>query len=848
MAEPPSPPTESKILTLQGQFANENRYIVSRIDWRKKVIDLKESVKEQYQNKLERFGAHQLILYKLGNEGVDCEGMKHLFPYGLATYLKNISCSRLKDCDPIHECWPLDENGVPSNKNELHFLVVVPGTRGEEEVFMNELAIELREWCESTQASPTEEVDSETLRSLGKKFPLQQCGSIVRRLRAHMLKSFKTKYTRDSNWLRSFLIPVIGAASGTGKTAICSRLLDEMASEYNSSPTSATLIETLDDHGLTDTTQNNMSAIRMVVADSERHLPKPAELESLPLPYVWTESRLASFRQKVITSANRKLTLTVDLKNSAFNFAIPTLETHLAAALLDAYSKRFAPERIWQTPSRLVDKFVRHRDPLYIALRVLRTLEDDNIIVIHLDETQHVPSETLQTLVRLLVKKMHADFREEVPWIFPILSGLSLESLLDLRQTNGAQVEHYTPPVLSISSMLNIVQAMFYANDENDVSNGQVKQPDFQKGFIRLLHDLRGPTRYLQAVLLYVQNSSGMVNTQQWDLGAIINREAIRAGLEKLDQNWDNIFDLLARLICSREFMKNIDTLGKDPKLLQRLFDMHLSGTSVWVQEALAIEGEERLTSTPLDRGWATIMDMTKMNYCTTFLPFLTLYGAATYDPYSKYHPSLTPLCKALDWTVVEKEDARMLQYRLTQRSKSKLFDTRLSDLFDEPGDVLDEQFCLTEAFCDLRTLEDKVQSYDALSALWSTQSKPTIYVNGALAEFASSFVFLRQPNSPLPYVLCMQSKFLQKNELTMTKLHQEHKQVADVCHNFPFTLVIPADRVAAECWTSLEKDAVLKSHVLILNPAGFDAFYGKQLAFRRKIFSGLLDLPEVQA
>ncbi|KAG6891941.1 hypothetical protein C0992_002751, partial [Termitomyces sp. T32_za158] len=76
MAEPPSPPTESKILTLKGHFANENRYIVSRIDWLKKVIDLKDSVKEQYQNKLERFGADQLILYKLGNEGVDCEGMK----------------------------------------------------------------------------------------------------------------------------------------------------------------------------------------------------------------------------------------------------------------------------------------------------------------------------------------------------------------------------------------------------------------------------------------------------------------------------------------------------------------------------------------------------------------------------------------------------------------------------------------------------------------------------------------------------------------------------------------------------------------------------------------------------
>ncbi|KAG6877082.1 hypothetical protein C0992_010928 [Termitomyces sp. T32_za158] len=58
-----------------------------------------------------------------------------------------------------------------------------------------------------------------------------------------------------------------------------------------------------------------------------------------------------------------------------------------------------------------------------------------------------------------------------------------------------------------------------------------------------------------------------------------------------------------------------------------------------------------------------------------------------------------------------------------------------------------------------------------------------------------------------------------------MQQLQVEHEKVANVCDSFPFSLVIPANRVSAKFRESLAEDAALKSSVLVLDSAGFDTF-----------------------
>ncbi|KAG6882568.1 hypothetical protein C0992_011327, partial [Termitomyces sp. T32_za158] len=380
---------------------------------------------------------------------------------------------------------------------------------------------------------------------------------------------------------------------------------------------------------------------------------------------------------------------------------------------------------VWKMPNYLISELGKFQNPVEIALCVLRVLENDNIIVIHLDETQAVSSENLETLVKLLVKRMGYYFHEQVPWIFPILSGLSLETLLDIAQVGGAQVERYTPPILSITSMLNITRDLFYTGDHN---GKQLEQPVFQPGYIRLLHDLRGPTRLFQAALLIIHDfSSPKVVAHQWSLQSPINREAIRAGLEKPNQDWNAIFDCVASLSQDQPFIKGIGELQIDQQLLKRLFDLNLLGETVWVVEKFSIKGKREPLSTLIDYGWATIEGTANQNRCTVFLPFLTLYGAVPNGPCWKYHPGLTPLCKTMDWKTIETEDARMLQYRLARRSMSDLLDTCLSDLFGQLGDVAETQFRLHETPCEFRMLQYKLETHDALSELWLSQPTQTV-------------------------------------------------------------------------------------------------------------------------
>ncbi|KAG6893265.1 hypothetical protein C0992_010687, partial [Termitomyces sp. T32_za158] len=365
------------------------------------IADLKKKVKNDNKNTLKNVDAPQLTVWKLSQPRLPRE----LIPAFVASlqYVDEHSESVNQDqtAFQLYEEEIIGELG-PWPKHTVHLLVQCPALdkiaelrTDQRQVVFNNFVRDFREWCETKKHSPHSPAPTkkgETLQSLGYKFPLQQCDSILQRLRAHMLDSFKFKFDSDVEWLKKLSIPIVGAASGTGKTAICSRFLDEMAErayKHNFPPSSAVDKE-IQHHGPPNTSQN-INDIEMIVAESEGHLPKQNELETLPLDPVWTEARLDDFRQKVIASADRKLTLTINLMGSSFNFSSSFLEVKLAAALLDAYSQRLSPDRLWQTQSHLTDMLATYDSPLNVALRVLRTLENDNIIVIHLDETQYVP-------------------------------------------------------------------------------------------------------------------------------------------------------------------------------------------------------------------------------------------------------------------------------------------------------------------------------------------------------------------------------------------------------------------------------------------------------------------------
>ncbi|KAG6894453.1 hypothetical protein C0992_006040, partial [Termitomyces sp. T32_za158] len=220
---PASPPTESKILTLVGHIAGEKGLIKLKIDWREQITDLKELIKykQKEHTRVSKCTADQLIVYKLGDEGFGYDGWRGR--YDINEYTRQgVTCSELEDFERIYACWPADEKGAPSNKEDrLHFLVGFPPEiqglhslitdYAEREAFINDLARDLREWCESGQQADLPQ-QGETVESLGHKFPLQQCLPLMRRLRRHMLDSFKYKYFTKRDWLKEFSIAVIGAA------------------------------------------------------------------------------------------------------------------------------------------------------------------------------------------------------------------------------------------------------------------------------------------------------------------------------------------------------------------------------------------------------------------------------------------------------------------------------------------------------------------------------------------------------------------------------------------------------------------------------------------------------------
>ncbi|KAG6877634.1 hypothetical protein C0993_005455 [Termitomyces sp. T159_Od127] len=865
-----APPTDGKVLILEGHIAGETGLINVEIDWLKKVIHLKKMIKQEKH--ITKCSADQLSLYKLGDEGVGYEALKisidviyrrqHSPPYDLAAHMKQVTCTLLEDYDYIYTSWPEDPQTTDklSNKNDrLHFLVVLPDIIAPRvpatEADIHALVKEIGDWCARPEiANP--QPRRETLLDLGRKFPLQQCDALLRKLCGHMLDSFRAKYADEKDWLKIFAIPIIGAAPGTGKTAICSRFLHEMAFRainHTSPPTSTSPSCSSSETNIVsappDTTE-----LEQIVSSCEEYPPEIFQFGQIACDDVWTTSRFDTFKKKLIKSAEQNLYLGIDLLQNGDNYSTNSWEAALAADLLDAYSHKDGTPCSWSGGTDLFDRFSEFERPLHVALKVLRGLQKDNIVIIHLDETQAVTPERLQSLVKVLVQQMAHANRDKIPWIFPILSGLSLETLLVSTSMSGAQIQRYTPPVLTIGSMMNIINNVIYGIKESSKkAEGQERKPrpTYQKGFIRLLHDLRGPTRFFQSALFFIQNYSAQVPIQPFNLGAVIDRDAIRAGLEqRTNEQWGDIFDLVADLIQSNQLCRNIVLLKNDPMLLRRLFQLNFLGEPVHVQETFTIKNETKPLSTLFDYGWATIVDSAKQGECTVFLPFLTLYKAAEHDPYAKYHPGLTPLCKSMDWKLVENDDARMLQYRLNRRVESEIFDTSLSDLFGQLGTVSDVQFRLKECPYAFRILDTRLESHQALSTLCSEETHPTVYLNAARAKFADSFLFLPQPTGLQSHVLCIQSKFFQSesSQLTYQKVADEHKKVADVCGEFPFTLVIPADRIGNQCRASLADTPTLSSSVLLLDSAGFDTFYGKPLASRRKIFAGLLDWPNVQA
>ncbi|KAG6869097.1 hypothetical protein C0993_003417, partial [Termitomyces sp. T159_Od127] len=805
---------------LRGYLAEHGVTFEIMIRPNQSVDKLKKLVKEEQKEGI-TCDASNLQIYKLNEETITEKTLLQVEEKGLPDNLVENpptaqNMCKLKGSKSIGKCW----SKQPEQEEKVHFMVVVPEGVGQSgpvvpltgeqiNASIAALAKSLGRHCEAAHQNDTI-TQQETLETFGRKFPLQQSTSILRSLQSHMLDSFRFKFVDDREWLKKILIPIVGAASGTGKTTLCTRFLEEIAvrAQENSPPTKSSPV----------------NEIQLIIAASENHLPPVFDTADLPLHFSWSEERLADFRRKVTVSSGRRLTLTVDLYNSTFNFSdAGTLEKSFAAAILDAYANRYRDQcsssKTWLAPEELLSKFLGHGTPVHSALRVLRHLEKDNIIIIHVDETQEPPLELLHRLIKVLVKEMHYAKRNDVPWIFPIFSGLSLTSLLESAKMSGVRVKRYTPPVLTISSMLNITRTLLYPNTSTE-------QPVFPKGFIKLLHDIRGPTRYFQSSLLFIQNRSEVVRHQIWSLDATINPGAIRAGLERQDQDWSVIFDKIAEISRDTNFMRDLQALRDDVQLLIRLFDLNVLGKEISVNEKFMIAGRSQPLSTLLEYGWVNIVDAEREGNCRVFLPFLTLYGARRDDEYSEKHPGFLPLCKTIDPHIVGEEDARMLQYRLIKFQNSQKLNIRLSNLFGDLGDVVDHSFELSPHDCKFRSCAKQYSEYRDILSLWDCQDSSTVYLNAPLARFADSFALLKQSNSTKPFVLCLQSKFFQKTELQFGMVKKEFDKISAACSGLPFCLVIPADRVSPRCRESLAAAEERKSQVLLLDDAGFDFFF----------------------
>ncbi|KAG6899103.1 hypothetical protein C0993_000905 [Termitomyces sp. T159_Od127] len=250
-----------------------------------------------------------------------------------------------------------------------------------------------------------------------------------------------------------------------------------------------------------------------------------------------------------------------------------------------------------------------------------------------------------------------------------MVRGPFLESLMKAGHKSGVTYKRYTPPVLTIESMLKIISHVIYEKSPDTTTSAPYSpsaRPDFSKGLIRFLHDLRGPTRIFQAALLMIQNYSRQVDGQAFDkrMGTLVDRDAIRAGLERIkDAEWGLILERLATLMQTDKICTNLDLLRRDRKLLRRLFHMSFIGETIGVSETFEIDGKTAPLSQLFEYGWVTIVDSIAEGKCTVFLPFLTLYNSAPDDPHAVYHPHLTPLCKGMEWRLIERDDARMLQY-----------------------------------------------------------------------------------------------------------------------------------------------------------------------------------------
>ncbi|KAG6861871.1 hypothetical protein C0993_002610, partial [Termitomyces sp. T159_Od127] len=197
------------------------------------------------------------------------------------------------------------------------------------------LIITLRQWTEEQARRKPPAVEEETLRAFGNSFPLQQCEDIFTSLRDRMLANFQIKLVGDYlDWKKNIKIPIVGAASGTGKTAICSRMLQYLAhqAQMHDSPPSTARDES------DSPTQACYDPLSTVISDPKatpgNYLSANLNVDTL----FWSEQRLETFRAQLIRSNERRLTLTIDFATETFS-QVNDAELNLAVSILTRYQE-----------------------------------------------------------------------------------------------------------------------------------------------------------------------------------------------------------------------------------------------------------------------------------------------------------------------------------------------------------------------------------------------------------------------------------------------------------------------------------------------------------------------------
>nr|CAG8644648.1 5138_t:CDS:2 [Entrophospora candida] len=347
-----------------------------------------------------------------------------------------------------------------------------------------------------------------TVQEIGNRFKFVEHEEQMRLYRELVQNAFeiwqayhtKCAYSKG-DYKKSLIIPVIGGASGIGKT----RFLNEIVRWMN------------------DRVDDADSPLKNIYPNNE--------------PTDEQKAGLNRFRECLQKIYQRNLVLYIEVNNLLFKNEQICLE-NLAEMLIMAYINQVGS--IDNDTLKEIQSVLGQSDPFERAANILYELESTDkelpiIFLIHMDETQILQEEQLRQVIS---KFTSLQMKNNKILFLPTLSGLDVALLEQSVNTSGTSYKWIQLPLLRVNHYMEILDELFV--DKPSLKENSSVQ--------NALKDIEGPPRLLQMLLYYAalfHHHEGSIPYKFYDAPLNIE-DAYQTLLVANSNTWFRIFQMMS--------------------------------------------------------------------------------------------------------------------------------------------------------------------------------------------------------------------------------------------------------------------------------------------------------------